>query len=266
MNPRERNTQERNQGGNTQNHPWTVVNRRKPRNQQPLASRTCYVNHLPNTFTISDVSRIFRVHGAIANIHIPPIQKNPNYKYAFVQFYYPQSLTTAIRDENGKKIETHSISVFPAKKDNPIPKLNPINRQQTPRINQINQIKNKKVQFSLCDNRSYSQVTSPENIQKTQNPSIHQQDNPPITMTKPNPSKHRIMSSRAVGEMTEKIRDSLGEIDVNSDYAAAIEGKKCEDIVEMLQRSAIAIASSSQSSESILNHIVSVISRKFKLS
>lgn len=250
-------SRERNHGEGSQKHPWIVVNRRKPRNQQPLASRTCYVNHLPNTITISDISRIFRVHGAIANIHIPPIQKNPNHKYAFVQFYYPQSLITAIRDENGKKIETHFISVFPAKKDNPIPKPNFINHQQPPRTTQFNQNKTQKVQFSMCDNRSYSQVTSPKNIQETQNPPTHQQVNPTTTMTKPNPSKHRRMSSRVLGEMTEKIRDSLGEIDVDSDYAAAIEGKKCEGIVEMLQRSAIAIASSSQSSESILNHILS---------
>lgn len=64
------------------------------------------------------------------------------------------------------------------------------------------------------------------------------------------------MSSRALGEDTEKIRNSLGVIDAESDFAAAMKGKRCEENEDMLQRSSIALASSSQSLELILDHIL----------
>lgn len=76
-------------------------------------------------------------------------------------------------------------------------------------------------------------------------------------MTKPQPSAHRIMSSRALGQDTEKTRQSLEAIDLEGDYVAAIKGKKCPENEELLKRSAIAFSSSSQSSEIILNHILS---------
>ena len=65
------------------------------------------------------------------------------------------------------------------------------------------------------------------------------------------------MSSRALGEETEKCRRSLEAIDLDGDYVATIKGKRCEENSEMLQRSAIAFSPPSQPSEVILNHILS---------
>lgn len=75
--------------------------------------------------------------------------------------------------------------------------------------------------------------------------------------TKPNPTKHRIMSSKVLGEDTGKIRNSLEEIDTESDIAAGIRGRLHDENKEWLNRSAIAISHSLQSSESILKHILS---------
>ena len=65
------------------------------------------------------------------------------------------------------------------------------------------------------------------------------------------------MSSRTLGEDTNKVRESLGSIEIDGDYVAAIKGKYCKEQEEMLQRSAIAIAASSQSSSMIMNNILS---------
>lgn len=252
----ERNPRERNNGG-TQ---WTEVKRRKPRNLQPSATKTCFVNHLPTSTNISDLAKIFRTHGAIANIHIPTIQKHSTHIYAFVQFYYPQSLQTAIRDEHKRMIGNKCISVFPAKQDKPGLIHTTMNLNPQPPSQKQNQSKVKNVQFTLRDNRSYkdaAQVTTFPIIKQTES---NPEKNPKptnSTTAKPNPTRHRIMSSRALGEETEKIRQSLGEIDLKSDYAAVLKGEKSEENVEWLERSAIAIAESSQTSESILDHILS---------
>ena len=65
------------------------------------------------------------------------------------------------------------------------------------------------------------------------------------------------MSSRALGEDTEAARNSLGEIDLDEDFIAAFEGKICDENQELLERSAIAIASSSLSSYIIMENICS---------
>ena len=129
--------------------------------------------------------------------------------------------------------------------------------------------------MSLRDNRSYKDATLRKDSPK--NPRIHDNRetmiNPQISdslkptqhkthtqnpkLIKPKPSYHRIMNSRALGEETEQIRNSLGEIDANSDYAASMRGSKCEENVELFRRSAIAVASSSLTSDTILNHILS---------
>lgn len=80
---------------------------------------------------------------------------------------------------------------------------------------------------------------------------------PPQNLSKPNPTAQRAKSSKILGEDTERVRNSLKEIDVNEDYAAAIEGKKCEDKMETLARSVIGIASSSQNADVIHEHITS---------
>lgn len=260
-----------------QEHQWTVVSRRKSKPHQPIALRTCFVNHLPLSITISDIAQVFRSHGAIANVSIPTFQKYPTHKFAFVQFYFPQSLATAVRDENGRIIENKAISVFPAKKD--------MGTSQTKQSYSFPHASNKhhakplyvkqnaqrEAQMSLRDNRSFKEIASSPNPTtdqaKTKTTNNHPQPTlnqatlnnsqpKPITSI-PKPSKFRIMNSRALGEDTENIRKSLKEIEIDSDIAAALKGSKCEENVEMLQRSAIAIAASSQTSESLLNTILS---------
>lgn len=233
---------EREKNETEQEYQWTTVNRKKPKPHQPKASRTCFLNHLPSTSTISTIAKIFRSHGAIANIHIPQNQKNPNHIYAFVQFYHPQSLITAIRDENGRIIEGNRISVHPAKHDKQIPHIpRPLNHKK-PDISKTTQKTPTPYYPNMRGPKSYKEITKPS---------------PKPTLTHPNPTTHRVMSSRMLGEETENIRKSLGAIEINEDYDAALKGTTCDENIEMLQRSAIAIASSSQSSELILNHILS---------
>lgn len=93
---------------------------KKPKTYQTQACRTCFINHLPPSTTISTLSQIFRKHGAIDEITIPAFQKNPNTKFAFIQYRYPQSLVTALRDENGCLINGSKVTVLPAKYDKPI--------------------------------------------------------------------------------------------------------------------------------------------------
>ena len=76
-----------------------------------------FINRLPATITRNEIAQIFRTHGAIGNIVIPTTQKNPTHRFAFVQYLYPQSLHTAIRDENGKEINGSRITVYLAKYD-----------------------------------------------------------------------------------------------------------------------------------------------------
>lgn len=273
MQPRERNTRERIHQGEYQ---WRTVTRKKPRRTQPLASHTCFVNHLPPTLTPADIAKIFRSHGAIADIHIPLNQKNPNHNYAFVQFYYPQSLTTAIEDENGRWIDNLQISVHPAKHDKPVPSY-PSHNNNHPLPSKPKPHKKPHQTFSNTrDYRTYREAAAQMDNPTDKSNSHPITQNPPIipglpiqhtypfkefiqfpNTTKPQPSNHRIMSSRALGAETEEIRRSLGESDLDGDYVAAIKGKKCEERTEMLERSAVAFADSSQSSEIILSHILS---------
>lgn len=91
----------------------------------------------------------------------------------------------------------------------------------------------------------------------TQQPYPHEEFVSISNTTTPQPSQHKIMSSRALGEHTEKIRNSLSAVETEGEYAAALKGTPCKENVEMLQRSAIAVASSSMSSDEILNLILS---------
>lgn len=241
------------------------------------AKQTCFVNHIPLHSSTHDIAKIFNTHGPIEFIYIPVIRPQSKHKCAFVQFKYPQSLPTAIRDENRRKVETNHITVHPAKYDKPPSFINkhihhnlppPPKRTQKP-ITTNN---------AKRDWRSYKEavypLSNPPHIQEPNIPSSTPQpmqcpplQNPPISASPhdtnnkntstPNPSRFRQMSSRTLGEDTEKVRNSLGEIDLDDDYMAAFEGKICEENQEMLERSAIAIASSSQSSEIIMEHIYS---------
>lgn len=65
---RERESRERNN-----ENQWEVVRRKKkPGTKSHLASRTCFVNHLPIAITVPELAQIFRRHGAIEAITIPP--------------------------------------------------------------------------------------------------------------------------------------------------------------------------------------------------
>nr|CCA66179.1 hypothetical protein [Beta vulgaris subsp. vulgaris] len=256
MRERERIPRERNQEDQ-----WTVVTRKKPRTHHSQALQTCFINHLPKYITTSDLAKIFRTHGAINNIHIPESQTNPNHLYAFVQFAYPQSLATAIRDENGRLIGKSRITVFPAKYDKRQP---PPRHQNTTSSHSRRQNKNPlhlrsapKMAF-IQSGKSFKEAAEASNQkgQPTQKNPSEKTPNTNHTLSKPNPTKHRIMSSRVLGEDTEKIRGELGEIDLESDIAAAMKGKICEENKEWLERSSIAISQNFQSSESILEHIL----------
>ena len=91
----------------------------------------------------------------------------------------------------------------------------------------------------------------------TQQPYPHEEFISIPNITEPKPSQHRVMSSRALGEHTEKIRNSLSAVEIEGEYAAALKGAPCEENTEMLQRSAIAVASSSMTSDELLNLILS---------
>lgn len=64
------------------------------------------------------------------------------------------------------------------------------------------------------------------------------------------------MSSRCLGENTKQVWNSLKEIDVDDEFAAAIDGESCEENDEMLQRSAIGVTDSIQAFEAIMDHIL----------
>lgn len=158
MRERERNHRERNQEAQ-----WTIVNHKKTRTHHNQAIRTCFVNHLPPSTTIPDLAKVFRTHGAISYISIPATQKNPKYKFAFVQFSYPQSLVTAIRDENGRRLLESKITVFPAKFDKKPPSLiNPNlyhHQPQTKPHRPSNPTPSQRT-LNTRDNRSYKEVTN----------------------------------------------------------------------------------------------------------
>lgn len=105
MREKERDSREREE--ETQ---WNVVHRKKPKTLHTQASQTCFINRLPPSTTIPEIAQIFRIHGDIANIFITH-QKHSTHKFAFVQFHYPQSLQTAIRDEHGRTLKGFKLIV-----------------------------------------------------------------------------------------------------------------------------------------------------------
>ena len=255
--PRERN----------QAHQWQMVVKRKPKPHQAHALHTCFVNFLPLSMTSSEIGKIFKTHGFIEFIYIPMIKENSNHKCAFVKFKFPQSLPTAIRDENGKKLGDHQITVYPAKFDKSLPpkSLDPTYHLPPPpstRPPPRKQLPPKR--DAKRDSRTYKEVTSPQPGQThPQHHPIHHTppyNKPPspktTTLTFPHPSSHRIMHSRALGDDTEKIRSTLGAIDLEGDYVAAIKGKKCDENEEMMHRSVVAVAASPQSSELLMDMIL----------
>lgn len=242
---------------------WQIVTNKKHkhRHQTLQARRTCFVNFLPISTTNSEIAKIFRSHGYIEYIYIPMVREHQTHKYAFVQFRYPQSLPTAIRDVHGQKLEHLRITVHPAKSDKtPYPHKPNLSFLPPPPPNPktIHKYLNPISKEAKRDTRSYKEVASPT-PKNTEHKATHTEELNPShnKKTLPKPSKQRIMSSRALGEDTEMVRESLGEIDIEGDFVAALKAKKCDEKEEMLQRSSIAIALSAQTSEMLMNIILS---------
>lgn len=132
-----------------------------------------------------------------------------------------------------------------------------------------------KPQPSFRDHRTYKDATNsiPKNQnQQYQNPSPSQNPpqpsypNPiaPNQNLEPNPlnlvqemSMKRIMSSRVLGEDTERIREQLNIGELDEEQYIWIKGKSNPELTEMLGRSAIGVANSPSSSMLILNHMLS---------
>lgn len=246
---------------------WTVVSRKKPRpSSTHRALRTCFVNFLPITITSSEIAAIFKTHGSIDSIYIPISQNTKAYKCAFVRFLFPQSLPTALRDVHGRRLGKHRITVHQAKQDKPLPKQDTDNAKpfHIPPKTQNNPHQNHypSRHHAYRDSRTYKEASLPTHpipvkSNKQNYPHFQSEINPSeLTFASAKPSPQRIMSSRSLGEDTEKVRGSLGQLDLEEDYAAALNGEVCEDNREMLERSAIAVAASSQSSDDILSHIL----------
>lgn len=100
---------------------WQIVTKKKPKHHPPQGRRTCFINYLPLPTTNSEISRIFKPHGYIEFIYIPVVKEHRNHKFAFVQFKFPQSLLTAIRDVHGQRMGQHRIAVHAAKYDKKYP-------------------------------------------------------------------------------------------------------------------------------------------------
>lgn len=249
---------------------WQTVSKRKRKNHSPQALLTCFVNYLPLSITSLEIEKNFRTHGYIDFIYIPMTNKPKNYKCAFVKYKYPQSLPSAIRDENGKKLGHLQITVFPAKYDKNLPPQtyhHPHHTHQPLKNRPPTNPAGPNNRNARRDQRSYKEVTLPS-IDKNHHgtPAIQKPiqhvfpfDESPLQkpkLTLPQPTNHRIMCSRALGEDTENVRKTLGAIDIDGDYIAALKGKKSEEKSEMLQRSVVAVAISSQPSEAILDGIL----------
>lgn len=178
-----------------------------------------------------------------------------------------------MRDENGRIVNGSRISVFQAKYDKAVPQFYPPRnnlRASNHSSNLHKPIHYNPEKYKFRDTRSYSEATIP----KTTNPiekkaatqtKSHPQKIPTATdllkpkhhtypyeefisepnIITPKPTPFRRMCSRALGADTENIRDSLGAIEEDGEYAAAMKGRKCGKIKEMLERSSIAITESS---------------------
>ena len=271
---------------------WTLVKRRGKTGNRAIATRTCFVDFLPPEINYQTLAFCFQKFGDIARIFIPEkLRSNCMHRYAFVSFFSHTAFNNAIKEMNGKVIGTLKLRVFPAKYDKPLPKSNPKTRQP----NQILKTISRKVHRGQTksyerDHRSYIEVStqtqppprknqtatfnssdprSPKKSPQTssQKPKTHSNDQkfqklPPME-PEPQPSCFhfepdlvRRMSSRVLGEDTEKIRDDLLISKIDGEEFISLKGTKNDEMEEFYSRSVIATANSSQSSQSILDHIL----------
>ena len=182
----------------------------------------------------------------------------------------------AIRGEDGRKMGVHRLRVHLAKQDKnykpshhakPDPPFKAPNQKTQPRPSHK----------AFRDHRSYKDVSLNQIQFKTHHPEIsnrnlelHLQSEPHRETQKipPNepapqpdcfmlePNQERRLSSRILGEATEKIRDDLMVKTINGEEHIVVKGSKTGDNEELFSRSVVATANSSLSSVNILEHIL----------
>lgn len=275
-------------------NPW-IMARRRSKVSNTSAVRTCFVNFLPLDIEQRDLAHIFAGYGEIASISIPSkFQQNREYRYAFIKFYAISSFERAVKGENDRRIGRFRIRVYPAKHDmnnqspNPLRKISPTTQNQPSRKTTKKPIMNYE-----RDKRSYKEAClnhpshTSMNQQTQTNPSTHIEPDPPFPNPLPaksNPTTHnttpknhkipplepepqpvcfkfeptmvRKVSSRILGEDTEKIRDELYVCTMENEEFITLKGSKNSDMDELLNRSVIATAQSSLSSNCILDRIL----------
>lgn len=268
-------------------NPWVMATRRKLKRtpSSPSAQKTCFIDFLPPTINLHDLSAIFCKYGTIANIYIPEkLRPNKSYRYAFIKFISISSLQPAMRGENGKRMGNYIMRIYPAKHDklnhNPYPEPT---RTQTYNKNNNHTYPRKPNSYPSRDHRSYREVClnqnqrKPEKNQpqpntipvprpKTPNPPNHNPKKQHIPPNEPNiqpdcfmfePCAMKRMSARARSEETEAVRDELIVKSMEGEEFMALKGSPCNLNDELYQRSAIAFANSPLSSNAILDHILS---------
>ena len=221
---------------------------------------------------------------------------NRQYRYAFIKFFAQSAFQRAIKGENGRQIGNLHMRVYPAKHDMNIPnpekhskrqttnshrptlkftKMNPLNRvrdhrsykavtlnQNHPILNSLNQASPNPKRQSAQANPSTPNPTNPNPnpSQPDYHPQNHQipplEPEPQPKCFKFEPTMVRKVSSRILGEDTEKVRDELYICTFEEEEFITIKGSKNSDMDELLNRSVIATAQSSLSSNCILDHIL----------
>ena len=263
--PRERNNEE-----------WQTIKRRRrqsPPKNPPTARKTIFIDYLPLEIKPQTLSFIFLPHGRISTIIIPAkLREKCNHRFAFIKFFSTQSLLSAISHENGRRIGKFKLKVNPAKFDSP--------SQTTPshpilhKPSHLNPTTNNEHHRSLRDQRSYKDVTIPNPPHTNpRKPTPHHdpepQDSPHQHIIQPNQilepppeifkkemSNIRLMSSRVLGEETEKLREKIELDEMDGDQILSIKGSRNGENDELFARSVIAVANSSSSSETIHSHIL----------
>lgn len=259
---------------------WIKVTRKKPSAYlpppPPLASKTIFISNLPVDTLPADIKITFRRFGEIENITIPILQKpNLRFRYAFIRYEKANSVLDAISSMNGLKLEGKQLKVQQTKFDKKPITNHPY--QLPPRSHLSTQKPYSHIQkSSLRDQRTYREATMPnphqnhksptpptitpvkQNTSPPTNPALEQfqEEDPQPDFFNKNPSKARITSSKILGEATVEARELLIAETIEEEFALVIEGSRNLDNKELFDRSLMAVAQSSLSSNEILNCII----------
>lgn len=250
---------------------WIVVQRKKLRNHPRPATKTIFIDFLPPDTTKPMLASIFDRYGRIEYISIPsPLRQNKNHRYAFVKFFQQSALHAAIRLENHRKMGDNSIRIHPANRDKSATyqqKLDtPLNHTKKPR-----KMAPDSRSFAVKDHRTFKEaclnkqpiIHPPHpkpNTHHNEKPNTHQipplEPEPLPTCFRLEPCEVRKMSSRALGEDTEKTRDELTVSVIDDEELITIKGARCYDHEDTLKRSVLATSPSSLTSSQILDHVL----------